>query len=404
LNILHIDKFLDPSAIETHGGTCTVVRTVSALQQNAGHKVFEFYPRIDGESADLPAFVDYSQGRWWDTWRMIHNSRCASKLTNMLRHVKLDVAHLHSIYHHLTPSILPVLSQAGVAIVMTLHDYRMACPTQSFYRQGTYCTRCHPNRFYHAASPSCASWRGIALAVESYVQRLARRYFRYVDFFICPSVYLAQVLGQTGAPTSKIVHIPNPVRRMRVDSIQSTEPMLLFAGRLVPQKDPLILLDLAQQMPHLKIVIAGSGPMLDDLKLKASQLGLTNVMLPGQVDTTTLARCLGQCHALILPSTCYENSPLSMLEAMSAGRCVIAADQPSLRQWIKDGATGRLFEAGNVRSLKRVVTEVLRDVNARDAMADAARGLVRQCHNDKAVLDQVMKVYSLAINRRRWRE
>ncbi|NLW87715.1 MAG: glycosyltransferase family 4 protein [Planctomycetes bacterium] len=403
MRILHIDKFLDPSALETHGGTCTVVRALSNLQRQAGHDVKEFYPRIAGATTDLPGFVDYTRGGAANICRMIHDFDAADKLRRFLREHPVDVAHLHSIYHHLTPSILPVLAAARVPMVMTLHDYRMACPTKNFQDSAGLCTRCHPHRYYLAARAACAGASGAALAIESYVQRLARRYFSHIDFFLCPSDFLAGVLRQVGAPASKVITAPNPIWPMEVVEPQSERPMLLFAGRLVHQKDPAILLELASRVRDVQIVIAGGGPMLESLIEQSRRLNLANVLLPGQLGRDDLAAQLGRCHALVLPSKCYENSPLSLLEAMSASRCVIAADQPPLQQWVNDGVTGRFFRAGDVESLQRVVTEVLGDATARDAMAARGNALVRRLHDDGRVLEQVIGIYELAIRRSRWR-
>ena len=87
---------------------------------------------------------DYRAPRWSrrapaDALALIWNVEAARRLDALLRETRPDVAHLHNIYHHLSPSILPVLSRHGVPIVMTLHDLRLLCPAIHMLRRGRVC-------------------------------------------------------------------------------------------------------------------------------------------------------------------------------------------------------------------------------------------------------------------------
>ena len=77
---------------------------------------------------------------------------------------------------------------------MTVHDYRLACPAKHFLRRDGVCMRCWPHAMYHAGSPRCLGLGGVALAIETFVQRLGRRYVRRVEKFLCPSEFMAKVL------------------------------------------------------------------------------------------------------------------------------------------------------------------------------------------------------------------
>jgi len=213
VRILHIDK--TPCR---GGGVGSFLAALTAAQQRRGHHVEWFGCREEAQSspgplrkASRPAFVDFTAAGPWALPRMIHNAQAAQDLAAFLRPRRFDVAHLHNIYHHLTPSILPVLARHGAAIVMTIHDYRLACPTKHFLSRQGLCTRCDGGRFYHAAGRRCAGARGAALAVESYVQALGRRYAGRVDLFLCPTQYMRGVLARAGLPPSKLRVVANPI-------------------------------------------------------------------------------------------------------------------------------------------------------------------------------------------------
>lgn len=65
-----------------------------------------------------------------------YNFEAKNRLARLLREFKPDVAHLHNIYHHLSPSIIGVLKKNKIPIVMTLHDYALVSPNYNLYAGG----------------------------------------------------------------------------------------------------------------------------------------------------------------------------------------------------------------------------------------------------------------------------
>ena len=108
MRILHIDKFLPGWGYG--GGVESCINAMVRDQRAAGHDVSEFGTARDDNALEMPRFFDFSSARSpLNLPRMIHNQEAASKLEDFLRSREFDVAHIHSLYHHLTPSILPVL-------------------------------------------------------------------------------------------------------------------------------------------------------------------------------------------------------------------------------------------------------------------------------------------------------
>ena len=399
MRILHVDKFVADSTLP-QGGTASYVNNLLKLQKARGDDVFTFGPVVGGSDA-LPAFNDFAtKMRPGLFGRMVHNTQAATKLKTFLRQTKIDVAHLHNIYHHLTPSILPVLAGCGIGVVMTVHDYRLACPTRHFMRSDGLCTRCVPNKFYHAASPACAGVAGAALAAESFIQRFFRRYVKLVDLFLCPTRYMLDTLNRIGVPQSKLRLVPPVAQELALPrGIDRSPNEFLYAGRLSAEKGPDLMLELAGLLPQARVVIAGDGPEMPAIRRTVADKSLTNVRLEGQVSREKLAVLLASAAALVLPSRCMENSPQSMLEAMLAGRCVIVPDQPPLREWVTDGVTGLVFQTASAESLAWAARKVINDPAGRDTMAAAGRELVRARHPEQAVLGQIEKAYRESIRR-----
>ena len=395
MRILHIDKFLPGWGYG--GGVESCINAMAAVQRAAGHEVVEFGTARDDNAPEMPRFFDFSASRSpLNLPRMIHNSQAAGKLEEFLRRRKIDVAHIHSLYHHLTPSILPVLSRQGIGIVMQMHDYRMACPTKHFLRprEGVHCMRCQPNKYFHAADRGCAGLTGAGPAIESYIARMTRSYFRWVDFFICPTRFMRGIMRDIGAPRSKLIVLRNMVSAPARPARKKENPRrVLFAGRMSPEKAPEMMLDLAERIDDIEVVLAGDGPMLDELRADASARKLDNVTFTGHVFCDEVGSLIRNSAVVIVPSRWLENSTMTMLEAMLAGRCVIVPDRGPLREWIDDGRTGRLFRPDDADSLVTVTEQVLSDSAARRRMGRAGKKLAAGRHDPKLISDRLEILY-----------
>ena len=116
---------------------------------------------------------DYRRPRWSlhapaDALALVWNREAARRLDALLREARPGVAHLHNVYHHLSPAILPVLARHGVPAVMTLHDLRLLCPAIHMLRGGRVHTRCWTRR---ARSRPCSATQGNSTSGRS------RRFF-----------------------------------------------------------------------------------------------------------------------------------------------------------------------------------------------------------------------------------
>jgi len=401
VRILHVDK--STPGMGERGGVQSCIAATARVQRARGDEVVQFGTARDGEAPGMPRFYDFAASRRpRDLLRMIHNKEASERLEGLLRRRGVDVAHLHNIYHHLTPSILPVLGRHRVGIVMQMHDYRLACPTRHFLRPrpGGHCMSCHPNMYFRAAGWGCAGLAGAAPAVESGISRFTRSYFRWVDFFICPTRFMRKVMLQLGAPRSKLVVLRNIAAAPPTDASMDENPrQVFFAGRMSAEKAPELMLDLAERIDSIEVVLAGDGALLDELRRSAAERKLDNVTFTGQVERKGIYELMLGSAAVIAPSRWLENSTMTMIEAMLAGRCVIVPDRPPLREWVEDRRTGRLFAPDDPDSLTEVTREVLRDPAARKRMGRAARELTARRHDPELIAQRLDTLYREAIAR-----
>jgi len=159
-------------------------------------------------------------------------------------------------------------------------------------------------------------------------------------------------------------------------------PLVLFAGRLVYEKGVHDLLAavprLRRRHPGLRVVIAGEGPHLAQLKAQAKRLRLgRSVAWTGFLDSQQLPVLAAAADCAVVPSI-YEPFGMVALEAAAAGTPLVVADTGGLREIVQHGITGLRFAPGSPADLADAVTAVLSDeVLARRLTRDARAVLAR---------------------------
>ena len=78
----------------------------------------------------------------------ISNKEAVRNINNLVDRTKPDLAHLHNIYHQLTPSIIPVLKKRGIKVILTLHDYKLICPCYFMIKRRKICNQCKGKHFW----------------------------------------------------------------------------------------------------------------------------------------------------------------------------------------------------------------------------------------------------------------
>ncbi|MFO0952707.1 MAG: glycosyltransferase [Isosphaeraceae bacterium] len=233
-----------------------------------------------------------------------------------------------------------------------------------------------------------------------------RRLARWCDKVVGNSKAVVDFYRAAGVPEEKLGLIysgvgdeePPAVDRaaMRAEfGWPADAPVVLFAGRLMPQKgvDDLIrALDLLQHVrPDVKTLIAGAGPLRDELEVTAHQFDLDDrVRFLGHRED--VPRLLAGSDLLVLPSR-YEGLPNVVLEAMRFRKPVVATAAPGTTELVVDGETGRLVPVGQFQPLAQAIRVVLSDPEAARAMGEAGRARVEAEFSASAMIDRFAELY-----------
>lgn len=191
-------------------------------------------------------------------------------------------------------------------------------------------------------------------------------------------------LLRLGAAPEKVTVLPMGADVDRVRrGLQGQEPVpgrLLFAGRLVEKKGLGTLLDGLAQVPRelpWTLDVVGDGPLAHSLKKQAAGFG-DRVVFHGQVAPQELSARYAECEIVVVPSVPastgdQDGLPVVLLEALVAGRAIVASKLPGLDEAIVDGEHGLLVEPGDPDALARTITALLESPALRTQLARAAR-------------------------------
>ena len=250
-----------------------------------------------------------------------------------------------------------------------------------------------------AGVPVRAQRKGWPFLKGSWRDRLI--YGRAVTHVIANSEHIARIFRErSGLPEEKIKMIPNGVE---LESFPDADPELVVrkgfpepcrvigaAGRLVRQKGFLDLLEAAALLRRKKlapyIMIAGEGGMKETIKLRASELGLSDrLILPGRIED--MPGFLSSLDVFAFPSY-SEGRSNALAEALAAARPIAATDIPGNDELIKNNETGLLVPPKNPPALAEALQQLLTDRELASGLGRAGRAWAEQHLDSGLMLDE----------------
>lgn len=243
-------------------------------------------------------------------------------------------------------------------------------------------------------------WKGkIELALD-------RRLAGWTDRVVGNSKAVVDFYRQAGIPGDRLELIysgigDEPVPLVDAAALKAEfgwaadDPLVVFAGRLAPQKgvdDLVAALDLLQHvMPRLRTLIVGDGPLRPQLEatLAAFQLGPQARFLGHRND---VPRLLAACDLVVLPSL-YEGLPNIVLEAMRFAKPVVATAAPGTTEVVEHDRNGLLVPLRNPQALAQAIRTVAVDRTLARRLGDAGRARADTEFRARTMIDQFATLY-----------
>ena len=389
MKILMVNKFLYP-----RGGSESYMLYLAEHLKKIGHEV-EFFGMYDenntvGNRTGLYTqnmdFHSNGPGRFLYPFKIIYSFEAKKKIMQVIDDFKPDIVHMNNINFQLTPSIIYGIKKKKVPLIQTVHDYQMICPNHLLYNfdKNTPCEKCVRGFHINCIKNRCIHGsivKSIIGVVEAKFYSLLKTY-KKVDLFICPSNFLEnKLLSAKRYYKGKTKTIHNFINKEKFANTDRKEDnYIVFVGRLSKEKGIENIAGAAKLLPRYTFIVAGSGP--DEGILK----DIPNVKLAGFLTGDELTKLMGNAKVLLLPSVCYENCPLSILEAHSLGVPVVTMNSGGMAELVKDGVTGSLVNEPTPEGIALKIKETIENENYYNSLKE-------NCINEK---DNILSVESYA--------
>ncbi len=330
------------------GGEDVVFEQERKLLESAGHNVAT-YCRTNDEINQYTGLQRLTLIK-----NTISSDDSRRQVLEVLQREEPEVVHIHNTFMMISPSIYSACREAGVPVVQTLHNYRLLCPAANFFRDGHVCEECEHHGVWRGVRYGC--YRGSRLATATVavmltVHRQEHTYTKSIDRFIALSNFARGKFIAGGLPGERIDVKPNFVEPDPGERTQGGG-YAVFVGRLSEEKGlETLVAAWAQLGNRVPLVIVGDGPVGEGLKKLAEEKGITSIDFRGRVPRSEAQEIVKGSSFMILPSECYENFPMGMVEAFACGVPVIASRLGALQELVDDGRTGLHFSPGSPQEL-----------------------------------------------------
>ncbi|MCU0527264.1 MAG: glycosyltransferase [Elainella sp. Prado103] len=372
------------------GGEDTIFATESDLLESYGHPVRRY--TVHNDRVTGMGTLALAQATLW-------NREIYQEIRSVIRDHRPEVVHFHNTFPLISPAAYHAAKAEGVAVVQTLHNYRLICPNGLFFRDGQICEDClgKPVPFPGVLHGCYRNSRSASAAVATMVKfhDWLGTWDRAVDVFIAYSQFALKKLLAGGLPADKFqfktnfLHpAPNPG--------QGQGNYALFVGRLSPEKGIPTLLKAWQQLSgQIPLRIVGEGPLAPQVQAAIEQGA--NIEWLGRRPLSDVYELMGEAQFLVFPSEWYETFGRVAIEAFAKGTPVLAANIGAIAELVTPGQTGRHFQPGNATDLAEQVQWLLSHPHEMSQMRQQARSEFETKYTAPENYQRLMEIYGLAL-------
>ena len=369
-------------------GEEAVVSGVSRLLRDNGHDVSEM-TRGSEEIAQMRL------GKVRAIFSGIHSPSSCRRMRQALREHRPDVVNVHNVYPLISPSVLKVCRQEGVPVVMTVHNYRLICPTGLFMTDGKVCRRCRGGREYWCLLRNCQGSipKSLGYALRNWVARKRHSFLANVTIYAALTEFQRQILIDEGYPADRIMVVPNMATGQGIAASDELGSYVGFVGRVSPEKGVETLRQAARLLPEVPFKVAGDYEPSSGL----TQGAPTNLEFLGRLGGQDLSEFYRQARLIVLPSVWYEGFPMILPEAMLHGRPVVASRIGGLSEIVDDGVTGLLSQPGDAADLAGKIRQLWDSPQDCRRMGSAGRDKALAQYSPGKYYQRLMAAFARAI-------
>ena len=351
----------------------------------------------NGHSLDLFSVTNDSIKSFFYKINIFLNINYSYNYKNQIsKKIKPDVIHVHNFFPILTPSIFDACIEHNVPSVMTLHNFRLICPSALLM---------HNNKIYEKSIKNTAystiidkvyknSYLGtyaVARMIEYHKKN--NTWKNKVSQFIALTNFAKNKFLEAGFLEHKIFIKPNfSSLKVKLDK-NINRSGALFVGRISDEKGIKILLK-AWEKIDIKIKIIGNGP----LKHLVENNDNSRIEYLGFMNQEQIFNEMQTASFLVFPSIWYEGFPMVIIESFANGLPIIASKLGSMGEIIEDKKTGLHFEPGSSKDLVEKVKFLNENKQEGEQMSANVLSEFKSKYSEKINYETLIKIYKKVID------
>lgn len=361
-----------------YSGEEAVVDRQTALFREMGHAVSVYRKTTAGKRGTLSGNIaGLLQG--------FYAPSAVRDIKQMLKTDKPDAVIIHNLYPYISPAVLKPIKEAGVPVIMTVHNYRLICPTGLFMRNAYPCEYClDKGNEWGCIKYNCEHSRlkSLGYAGRNWYARITHAYRNNVDIYACLTGFQQEKLILAGYPPERMTVIPNFINIPNENPVPVPGEYVAVSGRLSREKGIDLILATARQTPAVRYHFAGS--------IREEDKGLIanapeNCLFLGQLSSEQLPDFYRNARFVLIGSRCYEGFPMVIPEASSYRKPTIAPAHGGFPEIVEDRETGLLFIPDNAEDIRSKVEELWNNPDKAMSLGNAAYEKVNTHYSSKAV-------------------
>lgn len=332
-------------------------------------------------------------------FKTVYHSTYKRYLRRFIEQARPDIVHFHNTFPLISPAAYDACYEANVPVVQTLHNFRLLCPSALFLRSGKVCEDCLGKTppwpaLRHACYRNSRTQTAVLTAMLT-SHRILRTWQNKVNTYIVLNSFARQKFIDGGLPPDKIVVKPNFVAEPGI--IPKSAEYALFVGRLSEEKGIKVLINAWENVKDIPLKIIGNGPLFDLAKRLIETYKIRNAELLGKLSSAHVWEYLSRATFLVMPSICYENLPMTIIEAFAAGVPVIASRLGGMAEIVTDRHTGLHFTPGDAVDLAKKIRWAWENSPQMSEMSKAARKEYENKYTAEKNYQMLLKIYQNAI-------
>ncbi|PKQ70705.1 glycosyltransferase family 4 protein [Raineya orbicola] len=328
----------------------------------------------------------------------LYNPYSAKILAQKIKDFQPQILHIHNFWKEASPAVYYVAKRYNIPVVQTLHNFRLLCANALLLRQNQPCELCVKKTFPLAGIRyACYENRFITaqLTFLSTIHKVLGTWKNLVSHYITITEFAKRkfLASALHLQENQISVKPNFVEDRGEASMEDRESYFLFVGRLSVEKGVQTLME-ATRLHDFALEIIGSGEMENLVREQAQNN--PKIIFHGKQNQDFVLAKMKKAKALILPSICYENLPLTLIEAFSTGTPVIISDIDNLNELVTHQWNGIHFQTGSSQDLAEKIAFF--EKNANPLWYENARKTYLASYTPEISYQKLMEIYQKAVD------